>query len=104
MVWCVLQTILGEVCLLKQIPKEEAKKLKGLLEYIRLERRLGTLLESSVAEIDPFELQDLVDRQPCKNLGLRYCSLVAQCSAIRDTVAATPPAPRHNFMIYTVQS
>ena len=26
--------------------------------------------------------------------------LVSQCSATRDTVAATPPVARHDFMIY----
>ena len=31
-------------------------------------------------------------------------SLVAQSSATRGTVAATPPVHRHNLMIYTVQS
>ena len=29
-----------------------------------------------------------------------FCSLVSQCSATRDTVAATPPVARHDFMIY----
>ena len=30
--------------------------------------------------------------------GIRI--LVSQCSATRDTVAATPPVARHDFMIY----
>ena len=37
------------------------------------------------------------------NMFLRKL-LVAQCSATRDIVAATPPVPRHSFMIYPVQS